>query len=142
MAAIHYFGASKYINNSKFIKNNEKHMSNAINPSRESNQPHRIFNPCLMTDIYVMSLTILPGPGFYLGRSSPCLPIFFSITEHVSASARNFLVVTGAEISVLPPTGIERRNNTQGPAILAANGSNIKTYGRRAVTLDLPPGRF
>ena len=56
-------------------------------------------------------------------------------------SIRNFLVDTGAEISVLPPTGIERRN-TQGPVFLAANGSNIKTYGKRAVTLDLPPGRF
>ena len=42
----------------------------------------------------------------------------------------------------LLPTGIECRNNTQGLVILAANGSNIKTYGRRAVTLDLPPGRF
>ena len=37
-------------------------------------------------------------------------------------STRNFLVDTGAEISVLPPTGIERRNNTQGPVLLAANG--------------------
>ena len=57
-------------------------------------------------------------------------------------STRNFLVDTGAEISVLPPTGIERRNNTQGPVLLATNGSNIKTYGKRAVILDLPPGRF
>ena len=57
-------------------------------------------------------------------------------------SSRNFLVDTSAEISVLPPAGIERRNNTQGPVLLAANGSNIKAYGRRAVTHDLPPGRF
>ena len=57
-------------------------------------------------------------------------------------STRNFLVNTGAEISVLPPTGIELRNNSQGPVLLAANGSNIKTCGKRAVTLDLPPGRF
>ena len=28
-------------------------------------------------------------------------------------------MVTGAEISVLPPTGIERRNNTQRPVLLA-----------------------
>ena len=48
----------------------------------------------------------------------------------------------GAEISVLPPTGIERQNNTQGPVLLAENGSNIKTYGRRALTLDLPKGCF
>ena len=57
-------------------------------------------------------------------------------------STHNFLVDTGAEISVLPPAGIERRNNTQGLVLLAANGSNIKTYGKRAVTLDLPPGLF
>ena len=66
----------------------------------------------------------------------------------VNGCVAYFLFVTGCQlvtfwyISVLPPTGIERRNNTQGPVLLTANGSNIKSYGRRTVTLDLPPGSF
>jgi len=57
-------------------------------------------------------------------------------------SNRNLLVDTGAEISVLPPSAKERYYNAPGPFLRAANGSKIKTYGKRPVTLDLPSRRY
>ena len=44
-------------------------------------------------------------------------------------SGRQFLVDTGAEISVLPATRLDKRTGPSGPVLLAANGSSIKTYG-------------
>lgn len=52
------------------------------------------------------------------------------------ASQQRFLVDTGAEVSVLPPSPKER----QSPSALtlrAANGSRIVTYGQRSITLNL-----
>ena len=49
---------------------------------------------------------------------------------------------TGAEVSVLPPSSHERFLNNPGPALVAANGSSIKNYGKRTVTIELPVGRF
>ena len=46
-------------------------------------------------------------------------------------SGRQFLVDTGAEVSVLPATGLDMRTVQPGPSLLAANGSSIKTYGSR-----------
>ena len=48
---------------------------------------------------------------------------------------------TGAEVSVLPPSSHERFFNNSGP-LVAANGSFIKTYGKRTVTIQLPVARF
>ena len=47
-----------------------------------------------------------------------------------------FLIDTGAEVSVIPPTDLE---NVDSPnlRLKAANGSLIPTFGRRSVTLDL-----
>ena len=44
-----------------------------------------------------------------------------------SVSKRQFLVDMGAEFSVLLATGLETRTRQQGPPLLAANGSLIKT---------------
>ncbi|XP_064470512.1 uncharacterized protein LOC135385212 [Ornithodoros turicata] len=51
-------------------------------------------------------------------------------------SARRFLVDTGAEVSVLPASGNERR---QPPLfhLTAVNGSKIPVYGQRSLTLNL-----
>ena len=48
-----------------------------------------------------------------------------------TVSKRSFLVDTGAEVSVMPATGLETRTQQVGPPLLAANGSKIKTYGKR-----------
>ena len=52
-----------------------------------------------------------------------------------TVSKRQFLVDTGAEVSVLPATGLETRTKQPGMPLLAANGSSIKTYGTRTLSL-------
>eukprot|EP00731_Ephydatia_muelleri_P032551 Em0024g95a len=53
-------------------------------------------------------------------------------------SGRQFLVDTGAEISVILATASDKRNthDKQGPLLSAANGTTIKTYGSRIVPLQ------
>ena len=53
-------------------------------------------------------------------------------------SGRQFLVDTGAEISVIPATASDKCNthDKQGPLLSAANGTTIKTYGSRIVPLQ------
>lgn len=48
-----------------------------------------------------------------------------------------FLIDTGAEISVLPPTTSERRSGKNSLSLQAANNSVIATYGQRSLTLNL-----
>ena len=54
------------------------------------------------------------------------------------SSGHRFLVDTGAEVSVLPPSRSERRHRDEGCNLMAVNGSAIlSTYGKRSLTLDL-----
>ena len=48
-----------------------------------------------------------------------------------------FLVDTGAEVSVLPPTCAERRHPSESLTLQAVNGTRIATYGTRSLTLNL-----
>ena len=50
-------------------------------------------------------------------------------------SGTRFLVDTGAEISVLPATQQDRQSGKKGPLLVAANGSDIKTFGFRTIPL-------
>lgn len=52
-------------------------------------------------------------------------------------SNRDFLVDTGADISVVPPTSKERLNAPCLFKLFAANGSTIKTYGSKSIALNL-----
>lgn len=56
----------------------------------------------------------------------------FDKSTHMS-----FLVDTGADISVLPPTITERQNTPSVFNLVAANGTTIRTYGTRKITLSL-----
>ncbi|BHF82688.1 hypothetical protein SprV_0802582700 [Sparganum proliferum] len=47
-----------------------------------------------------------------------------------------FLVDSGAEVSVVPPTPAERKNRSSF-CLTAANNSSIPTFGQRSITLDL-----
>ena len=53
-------------------------------------------------------------------------------------SGLQFLVDTGAEISVIPAIALDKRNthDKQGPLLSAANGTTIKTYGSHIVPLQ------
>ena len=52
-----------------------------------------------------------------------------------SSSGLHFLVDTGAEVSVIPPSNTERRHPQAGFFLQAVN--NITTYGYQSLTLDL-----
>ena len=43
-----------------------------------------------------------------------------------SVSKRQFLIDTGAEVSVLPATGLDTRTRQPGTPLLAANGNSIR----------------
>ena len=57
-------------------------------------------------------------------------------------SGRRFLIDTGAEVSVLPATPADCRTNQSGPALVAANGSSIRTFGQRTISFTLVSRRF
>ena len=59
-----------------------------------------------------------------------------------SHSGRRFLIDTGAEVSVLPATGLDTRTGQSGSSLKAANGSSIKTYGVRTTTLRLATRQY
>ena len=53
------------------------------------------------------------------------------------STGHRFLVDTGAEVSVLPPSRRELKHRDEGCNLLAVNGSTIPTYGKCSLTLDL-----
>ena len=57
-------------------------------------------------------------------------------------SIQQFLVDTGAEVSVLPATGLNTRTKNPGQPLLAANGSTIHTYGKRKLTVHLTSNTY
>ncbi|KAK3873158.1 hypothetical protein Pcinc_021809 [Petrolisthes cinctipes] len=57
-------------------------------------------------------------------------------------SGRRFLVDTGAEVSVLPPSSTDTRSSKNGPPLTATNGSNIRTYGVHTIPLNFNSWRF
>ena len=52
-----------------------------------------------------------------------------------SLSKTQFLIDTGAEISILPATGLDTRTMQLGPPLIATNGSHIRTFGSRILSL-------
>lgn len=48
-----------------------------------------------------------------------------------------YLVDTGAEVSVVPPTSEDRRYRQETPPLQAVNGSTIKAYGEKSLTLNI-----
>ncbi|KHJ41124.1 hypothetical protein D918_08817 [Trichuris suis] len=57
-------------------------------------------------------------------------------------SGRRFLIDTGAEISIVPPTSADTRSRKQTPSLIAANNSSIKTYGTRTLPLKFGSRNF
>lgn len=48
-----------------------------------------------------------------------------------------YLVDTGAEVSVVPPTPEDRKYRKETPPLQAVNGATIKAYGEKSLTLDI-----
>ena len=59
----------------------------------------------------------------------------FYVTDR-STSLR-FLIDTGAEVSVIPPSRTERQYHQDGLVLQAVNDTAIATFGKRSLTLDL-----
>ena len=59
----------------------------------------------------------------------------FYVTDR--STKQRFLVDTGAEVSVLPPTRLDRSHPCNGFQLQAANKSAIATFGERSLTLDV-----
>ena len=59
-----------------------------------------------------------------------------------STSKRQFLVDTGAEVSVLPATGLDTSTKQPGPPLLAPNGSSIRTYVTRRLSLHFASNTY
>lgn len=62
------------------------------------------------------------------------------LLEHHSNS--RFLVDSGAEVSLLPPTPADRAGQRQGPPLTAANGSTIRSFGTRTEQLQFQGQTF
>ena len=75
---------------------------------------HRSQEPCTWSGPEVLSAT---GTKDHL----------LFVTDQVSG--RQFLVDTGAEVSVIPATGLDTRIEQPGHTLTAANGSRINMYG-------------
>ena len=52
-------------------------------------------------------------------------------------SGTRFLVDSGAEVSVIPPTPADRQRLHRGAPLFAANSARIATFGQRSITLNL-----
>ena len=77
-----------------------------------------------------------PGQPLTAASDSGQLPSrLFYISDNYSKI--RFLVDTGAEVSLLPPSTFDRKHPHEGFSLQAANGTTIATYGKRSLTLDL-----
>ena len=52
-------------------------------------------------------------------------------------TGQRYLVDTGAEVSVIPPSRTERHRQPEPLTLQAINNTSIRTYGKRSFTLDL-----
>ena len=60
--------------------------------------------------------------------------LFFILEK---STHQRYLVDTGAEVSTIPPTKLDRQHGPVSLSLQAANGSQISTYGTRSLTLNL-----
>ena len=87
----------------------------------------------------------MPGPlhlGKRLGRtlaatgvSGPIASRLFFVSD--AHTKTHFLVDTGSEVSVIPPTPTDRRRSPDPRTLTAVNNTSIRTYGQRSLTLNL-----
>ena len=118
---------------------------------KSKSRNNTIFGQVLLLSPHIWGLSPSVSRALCLaGKRTGRSPIEASATGHNhglffiwdETSGRQFLVDTGAEVSVLPVTGLDTRTVKTGPPLTAANGSTIKTYGVRTITLRLASQNF
>ena len=70
-----------------------------------------------------------PPVNMAAGQHSKLFPV------HDSQSGESYLIDTGAEISLLPPSDYDRKFRPKGPPLRAANNTDITSSGGRTKTL-------
>ena len=70
----------------------------------------------------------MSGSGQYVCR-------LFYVTDR--STGFRFLMDTGAQVSAIPPTPVQRKHPQKGLCLQAVNNSTIATYGNQLLTLDL-----
>ena len=92
----------------------------------------------------------LPCPGKRQGRGPSVAPGDISSLSSASSKEgalsvfcfrqrRSFLVDSGADVSVYPATAVQKSSFKQSPSSLqAANGSSIRTFGKKTFSLCFP----
>lgn len=56
-------------------------------------------------------------------------------------NGRNYLIDTGADVSVFPASRQDKCNNTSSAPLCAANGTSIRTWGKRNISLEISPNK-
>lgn len=96
---------------------------------------------CTAMYIFSSKCFVRPGPGKRPGgptvASAAAGPHKTSLFVLDKASKRRFLVDTGAQVSVIPATWLDRRQRSSNMSLKAANGTSIPTYGVRNITIRL-----
>lgn len=84
------------------------------------------------------SLQLGKLPGRTLTATSvagPTISRLFYVADKVTGI--RFLVDTGSEVSVIPPSLSDRRHPPDKLTLTAVNNTSISTYGKRSLTLNL-----
>lgn len=97
-----------------------------------------------------MPIPVLVAPGKRPGESAAVSTVGPARTTLLTVfdnnACRRFLVDTGAQVSVIPATAVDRLSprGSYGdtPSLQAANGSCIRTYGSTSAVLHLGRGRY
>lgn len=77
-----------------------------------------------------------PNPSLKTASATgPELNRLFHVTDRTTKV--QYLIDTGAEVSIIPPSLEDRRHRQQTQPLQAVNGSPIKTYGQKSLTLDI-----
>ena len=74
------------------------------------------------------TLAATGGTGQIVNRRLFCV--------HDSHTHTRFLVDTGSEVSVIPPTTADRRRSPDSLTLMAVKATPIRTYGKRSITLN------
>ena len=109
--------------------------------------PSRTNNLLVPPKVWQQGKEVQPTLRFYPAAKRPGQPLaatdasghnicrLLHVTDRISK--RNFLVDTGAQVSIIPPTRSDRLRKRESFTLSAVNGSTIATYGQRSLTLNL-----
>ena len=85
-----------------------------------------------------MPRPLQPG-GKRQGRAAVATVSAGALTLHDAKTKQAFLIDTGAEVSVVPASELDRQGTPWQKELVAANGSRIRCYGEKKLRLHVGP---